>query len=139
MSFSRCSLVGRGRPRRDTAFAAVVAHAVHGDVIDHGLVIYVGDVRVADVVDRAVVIHVPALPVTAFVALAAVTMTIVYTAVKSHVRTPVPGMPDEYRTFDTPKTGSPEVTRLRRGHPGAGHPIIVLTVVAPSPIARSPN
>src|SRR6266851_4256392 len=65
----RC-LFRRGRLGVNAAIAAVVADSIHGDVIDHGLVVDIGDVYVADIVYGAVVVQTAALPIAAFVAAA---------------------------------------------------------------------
>jgi hypothetical protein len=76
----------------DSASAAVVAHAVHGYVVDHSLVI---DVNIGDVyvVDAAVVEKVSSVPIAASVAGAEISEAVVNAAVEANVRTPVTGVP----------------------------------------------
>src|SRR5579863_8524425 len=55
----------RVRPRLDAARAAVVAHVIDRDVVDHGAVVDVGDVGRADVGYGAVVEQLAAAPLAA--------------------------------------------------------------------------
>src|ERR1700676_4196730 len=73
---------------------AAVADTVDGDVVDPRFVLNVGDVRRADIDDGAVVVQMLALPVAAFVAVAAVAVAVIDAAVKSDVRTPIAAVPD---------------------------------------------
>jgi hypothetical protein len=50
VSVTDSRLLRRGRLGSNPAIAAVVTDSVHGDVIDHGPVIDIGDARVADIV-----------------------------------------------------------------------------------------
>jgi hypothetical protein len=51
----RCLFLRRGSGGRSPR-ATVVAHIVHGCVIDDRLVVHIGDVRRADIVDGSVVV-----------------------------------------------------------------------------------
>src|SRR5258708_5860523 len=82
-----------GRRHLNPAFTAVVTDSVHGDVIDHGLVVDIGDVRGGYIVHCAVVVQTAALPVAAFVAPANVTVAVIDPAVEPNVRPPVAEMP----------------------------------------------
>src|SRR5476651_1981237 len=121
------------------AGAAVVAHSIHRDVIDDRLVVDVGDVRIADIGHRPVVIETVALPITPLVAAAAVPVTVIHAAIESDLRTPVAYIPYENATPIAPVARSPKVTRLRSENPCARHPVIILIVIAPGPIPRSPQ
>src|SRR6266851_8415589 len=134
----RC-LFRRGRLGVNAAIAAVVADSIHGDVIDHGLVVDIGDVYVADIVYGAVVVQTAALPIAAFVAAADVAIAVIDPAVETDVRTPVAYMPDERSASPAPIAGGPQELRLRGEHPRARHPVVILVIVAPGPIPRRPN
>ncbi len=118
--------------------AAVVTHPVHGNVVDYGLVVDIGDIDVVDVVDGAVVVQAPTLPVAPFIAFAAVAVAVVHAAIESDVAAPITGVPAEKFAGNAPIAGRPQVLRLWRDHPRTRHPVIVLDVVTPGPIARGP-
>jgi hypothetical protein len=125
------------RPRGNTAVAAVVAHAIHGDVVNHRFVVDVGDVGVSDVGDRTIVEEVPASPVASFEANTTVPVSIVDSTVKADVRPPIAFVPEVGAFSPTPIPRCPQQARGRSGHPGAGHPIVV--PVAIGPVAGSPD
>jgi hypothetical protein len=130
--FRRCGL-------RPNTVAAVETHAIDGDIVDDRFVVDVGDMHRADIDDGAIVEEVASLPVAAFVASAAVAVAVIDAAIKSDRRTPIAGVP-KIRTFrEGPIARSPQIIRLRRLDPCARHPIVILDVVAPSPVARSPQ
>src|SRR5450631_4568951 len=136
--FTDCGQLRR-RGLRMNAVAAVVAHAIDGDVVNDGFVVHIGNVHAADVVDGTVVVKMAAPPVAALVAIAAVSIAVIHAAVKSHLRAPVAGMPEKYRALHSPVPRRPEIIGLRRQHPRSRHPVIVLVVIAPSPVSRGPE
>src|SRR5450631_4553926 len=89
----------------------VVAHSIHRDVIDDRLVVDVGDVRIADIGHRPVVIEVVALPIAPLIAAAAVPVTVIHAAIESDLRTPVAHVPYEEATPITPVARSPKESR----------------------------
>src|SRR5207249_1831403 len=95
----------------DSAWATVVRHSIHRHIINDCPVVNV-NVGDSDVIDGAVVIEVPAMPITAFVAFAEVTVAIIDPAVESNVRTPISCMPKVRAAIPAPVTGSPEQPRL---------------------------
>ena len=137
MALACRGLLLRGRTRRDTAIATVVADSGYGIVHDRGVVRVVDDVDV-HVVDGAVVIEAPVVPTAAFVAVAEVAIAVVDSTVEAHNRPPVAWGKEESVTTPRPITGSPVIARFRRQHPRAGHPE-VSDVVAPIPIAGGPD
>jgi hypothetical protein len=80
------------RAGMDSAGSAVIAYAVHGDIIDDRLVVnvHVGDVHI---VHRTVVEEVTTIPVPAAVSCAKVAEAVINATVETDVRTPVAGMP----------------------------------------------
>src|ERR1022692_2936349 len=84
------------------AGAAVVAHSIHRDVIDDRLVVDFGDVRIADIGHRPVVIETVALPIAPLIAAAAVPVTVIHAAIEADLGTPVAYVPYEEATPITP-------------------------------------
>lgn len=124
-------------PRVEATFAAVEAHASYIDVIDHRLVVYVGDMHAAKVGNRPVVVKGTTTPVAAFETNTTVPVSVVDSAVESYVRSPVTRMPEIRATAPTPVAGCPQQSRGGRHHPRARHPVIV--AVAIGPIAGCPD
>src|SRR5581483_9513263 len=123
----------------DAAVAAVVADPVHRDVVDHGGVVGVVDVGDVDVVDAAVVPEVAVAPFAAVVAVAGVAVAVVDAAIEADVRAPVAGVPEVDAVAPAPPARRPQIARLGRQHPGAGHPVVVAGIVVPGPVARRPD
>src|ERR1039458_8625857 len=73
--------------------SAVVTHSIDGDVVDDRFVVDIGDVCIADIGHRPVVIQVVALPITPFVTAAAVPVTVIHAAIEADLRTPVALIP----------------------------------------------
>jgi hypothetical protein len=125
--------------RARSAAAAVVTDSGLAVIVDDRLVVDIRYVRRADINDRAVIEEVPALPIAALVASAAVAIAIVDAAIKSDLRPPVACMPNENGTYGCPVSRRPQVVGLRRLDPGAGYPVVVLNVIAPGPVSRHPE
>src|SRR5215469_2661925 len=136
MAFVSVGLLLRRRPRFDTAVTAVVADVAFGDV---------GDSRVVGVVDngRVYAVHISvvgkatAFPSAALIPNTAVAEAVVDAAVETHVRSPIPRVPDIYAVTPAPVTGSPQEAHLWWLNPCAGHPVIAGVVVV-SPVAGYP-
>src|SRR5215469_14804387 len=120
----------------DSAAAAVVADAVHGHVVDDGLVVHanVGDV---DVVHGAVVVEVAVSPIAAFITVAEVAVAVVHATVEADVRSPVPGVPDVHAVAPSPISGRPEHAHRGRHHPCARDPVVAFRTVGP--VAGGPD
>ena len=120
----------------DSARAAVEADPVIvpvGDVV----VVHValdGDIHV---VDRAVVIEVPAAPISALIAEAEVAVAVVHTAVEADVTAPVAAIEAVAVIPIAPVAGRPQSTLVGSLDPCAGHPVIA--VRGPRPIAGRPQ
>jgi hypothetical protein len=138
MTLVLCNQLVRAWPNMHTAFTTVEAHTVHRDVVDYRLVIYVGDVSLAQVGNRPVVIERPAAPVAALEANTTVPVTVVDATVETYVRTPVAGVPKVCAAVSpAPVTRCPQEARGGRQHPGTGDPVIV--AVVPGPVTRCPD
>src|SRR6266478_4671041 len=120
-------LLARGT-RADSTIAAVEADAIIGPV-DHGGVVNVvngGDVHI---VHGAVVVKPVALPASAVVAVAEVSVAVVDAAVETDLRAPVPVIEDISAAAVGPMARSPVVTDSRRTHPGSRRPVVVAGIV----------
>jgi hypothetical protein len=127
----------RRRPHRSTAGTAIVANV--GRVVDDdGLVVDVGDRRVGDVVDGAVVEESAAAPIAAFVADASIAVSIGNAAVEADFRTPIAFMKGIDAVVPAPISWRPQQLRFRRQRPRARYPIIA-RIVIPGPIAGRPD
>ncbi len=108
-----CGLFGRRRPGGHTACAAVIAHAIHRDiVVDHGLVVGVvhdGDVYVGH---RTVIDESTAAPIPARITRARVAEAVIDSAIKTDVWSPVPGVPNVDATSPAPVRRAPISRRL---------------------------
>ncbi len=119
------------------ARAAIVADAVDRDVVDHRLVVHIGNMDVGDVVDRPVVIELVSLPAAALVAVTGIAIAVVDAAVEPDVRSPVAAMEAIPARGEHPVAGGPEEADAGRRDPGAGHPVIA--PAAPGPVAGGPD
>ena len=136
MAFSSPSLLIAIRTSIDSAVAAVIADAIHGDIVDHGSVV---DMNVVDpdIVDAAVVEEVPTSPVSAGIAGANVAESVIHAAVETDVRSPIARIPDIDPFMPTPIARRPEQADRRRRRPRAGHPEVAVRAVGP--IAGRPD
>jgi hypothetical protein len=101
------------RPHRGAAGTAIVAHV--GRVVDDdGLVVDVGDRRVRDVVDAAVVEESAAAPIAALVADAGIAVAIRDAAVEADFRTPIAIMKGIDAVVPAPISWRPQQLRFRR-------------------------
>src|SRR5438874_11063406 len=107
MLFANRNLFGWRRPSRDAARPAVIADAIHGDiVVDHSLIVSIVHHCHVYVRHGAVINESAAAPISARIANTCVAEAIINSAVKSDVRTPVPPVPKVYAIRPTPITGS---------------------------------
>jgi hypothetical protein len=91
-------------------------------------------------VDHSGVIEeVASAPLAAAKADAAVAEAVVHAAIVADMRTPIAFMEKESSAGPSPVAGSPKQAGTRRGHPGAGNPIIIGLIGIPSPVAGSPH
>src|SRR5215470_17883625 len=137
MSREGRGLFRRSRSSGGSAGAAVIASVVYRDVVDHGLLINIRDVRdAAYVVHRTVVEKCSVTPVPARIADTNVAEAIEDATVEADLWSPVAGIPDKGTIVPSPITRSPQQTNRRQG-PCAGHPVIA--VMAPSPVTGRPQ
>src|SRR5260370_17350915 len=105
MLFAGRSLFGRGGASGDAARAAVVAHAVHGDIIvDDGLVVGIVHHRHVHIGHRAVIHESATAPISARIPRTCITKAVVDSTLKSAFRPPVTGAPTVYATTPAPIT-----------------------------------
>jgi hypothetical protein len=103
----RCQLM-RIWSRMEATFTTVEAHASYIDVIDHRLVVHVGDMHTAKVGDRSVVVESTTTPVTTLETNTAVSVSVVDSAVKAYVRPPIACMPEVRAIAPAPVTRCPQ-------------------------------
>jgi hypothetical protein len=118
------------------AGSAIEAYTVCGEIA-HAAVVYVvvNDTGV-NVVHRAVVKEVVAVPVAAIVSAAGIAEAVVNSAVETDVVTPVPAIKGVPAVRECPIRRCPERSNVGREHPGSGDPVIAAVCVVP--IARGP-
>ena len=130
-------LFARGT-RVDAAITTVVADAIFSAFMASRFV-DVMDVAGVYVPHRAIVEKMSVVPAATFEAFPEVAKAVVDAAIEANARTPVAFMKNKSLAAPTPPCGSPEVTHFGRQNPGAGHPIIIVSVFVPSPIAGGPD
>lgn len=92
VTVTRSEIFIAARACRHAAGTAIVAHAIDGDVVDHGLVVGVVNDGGIHVVDCAVVGEVIAIPAAADITAANITAAVVHSAIEADVRAPVARM-----------------------------------------------
>jgi hypothetical protein len=123
--FPGVTLLLRSGTPVDTTASAVVTDA--RAVIDNDrLVVNVVHNRDVYVGDGAVVAKVPAIPISALIAVAGVAKAVINPTIKSDMRTPVSVMPEVGTLAPSPVAGSPEESRFRCFYPGARHPVVAV-------------
>src|SRR5271156_4911928 len=127
----------RGRARRNSTAATVVADVVHPRFVDYGLAVNIGNVYAAYVIHRGVVVEASVVPISASVAHTTVAEAVVDAAVKADGLAPVAFIPGEGIAAPTPIARSPEQARFRRLDPGARHPEVAF--IAIPPVAGRPH
>jgi hypothetical protein len=132
----RCPFLSRRLGSRSSG-ATVVAHIVHGGVIHDRLVVNIGDVRRADVVDGLVVIQLSVIPVSTLIANTRVAVAVCDAAVETYLGTPVSGVPNVDAVVPAPIAGCPQQTSGGNFNPCARHPEVAVRTV--SPISGRPD
>src|ERR1700680_2013798 len=89
MFLVRRRLFWRLRTSTDPTIAAVVTDPVHRRIVDHRGVVNVVNVGDVHVVHRTVVVKLPVLPTSAFIALTKVSVAVTDPAIEPYTRTPV--------------------------------------------------
>jgi hypothetical protein len=142
MLFSRVRLLFWSRLVLDAARPARIGSVV---LIDDGGVMHNRLVHVGCVNNRRIHIHdcgvigkVPATPFPTGKTHAHVAKAVVHAAVVANVLAPVTFVEDIVATTPAPVSGSPEIARLRSGHPCSRNPVVIANAV-PGPIAGSPH
>jgi hypothetical protein len=137
---NRCLLLN-SRSGIDAMRATIIADSV----IDNGCIMH--DDRIVDIYimnNRAIHIDhcsiIPeriSLPSAAIESGSIITISIIYAAVKTNMRSPVPMMETVVTTGIAPVSGSPQKTRLGRKNPNTRDPEIA--VVGIGPVSRNPQ
>jgi hypothetical protein len=135
---SRCFLF-TCRTCRRSAGTSVKAHAIYGGGgVYYGCRVNVANVRDVNIVDGLVVIELICSPISAIVAAAGITVSVLNAAIIADDWAPVAGMPIVQSVVKSPVSRRPELARFRGKDPGAGYPVISVTGT-PSPVARLPE
>ena len=127
-----------GRASAESPRTAIVTDAIYREIVHHGTVVNVGDVRHVDIGHRPIIEEGPTPPFPARKAHATVTEAIIDAAVEANMGAPVSCMPEKCGSTPTPVTGSPQKARGWRHHPGARNPVVAVCRIV-SPITRSPH
>src|ERR1700683_2099465 len=114
-----------------SAAAPVVAHAIHIAIVHLRFVVHVVNVVHVDVVHRAVVEEMTAVPVATSVTEPAITEAVVNAAVKTDMWSPETGVPEISSAAPAPITGSPQKSDTWRKDPSARHPVVTVNAVSP--------
>src|ERR1700687_2034238 len=132
------SLLLRCRARTDPTVAAVVTHAVYGDISDRCVVnvMDVGDVNVGhgSIVEKA-----PIIPTPAFVSVAEGAETVIDSAVKAYLWSPIAFIENKAVATPAPISWRPQEADFWRLHPCTGHPVIIAEIFAVGPVTRRPD
>ena len=123
------------RPGADPAPSAVITHPavipprrrIVINVVNHSG-IHIGDV--------AIIIQAAIAPVRPVVTAPRISKSIIDAAIKTDMRTPVPGVPQIISVVVIPVRRRPQCIHPRRQHPRARHPVIAAICV--TPVARRP-
>src|SRR5215469_9762077 len=130
MMFTAPHFLLAGRARIDATPAAVVADAVHRDIINDGLVVDV-NVRDGHVVHRAVVVEVALSPVATFIAPAEIAKAIIHAAIETNVRSPIARVPYIHAVAPSPVSRCPQQAHRRWRGPRARNPVVAFGTVGP--------
>src|SRR5215475_7127745 len=79
--------------------------------------------------NRGIVVEAIVLPTAALKSISEISVPIVDSAVEANVRSPISGVPQEGAAAPTPISWRPQISRLRRQHPRARHPVVAVIVV----------
>jgi hypothetical protein len=138
MSLTRCSLFFRPWTPVDPASATVVADPIYrGVVVNYCCVVNVVNVGYIHVVHRTIIVKLPVLPTSAFIALTKISVAVTDPAIEPYPRTPVAIVENVSVAAPTPIGGSPQQTAFRSHHPRARYPVVV--VVSVGPVPRGPD
>jgi hypothetical protein len=108
-------------------------------VVDHGFVINIVNLGDVYVIHRSVVVKIVSPPISALITFSPISIAVIYSAIETHVGSPVTVIPYVCPVVPSPVTGCPQVAGRRREHPCAGHPVIIFIVVAVGPVAGRPD
>jgi hypothetical protein len=138
MSLTRRGLFFRPWTPVDPTIATVVTDPIHrGVVVNDRGVVNVVNVGYIHVVHRTVIVKLPVLPTSAFIALTKISVAVTDPAIEPYTRTPVAIVENVSVAAPTPIGGSPQQTAFRSHDPGTRYPVVV--VVSISPVPRRPD
>ncbi len=128
-----------GRLSSRSALAVKAVMVVYSGVVNNGLV----DISIMNycciyINYCSIVTETVTNPVAASEAYAAVTITVINSAIKAYMRTPVTGVKAIITPGKSPVSGCPKQPWVWRSRPIAGHPIVAAIVVIVGPITGYP-
>src|SRR5271169_2532049 len=133
------SCLGCRGPRLNSTRPSVVSNPSGVDIVSYRPIVnimYVGNVYV---VDRAIVVKIAAVPISAVVTIARVPPSIVNAAIKAYGRSPISRVPQVESSRKAPPARRPQEAHLRRVHPSSRHPVVVAHIRVPSPVPGRPQ
>ena len=108
-------------------------------VVDHRLVIHIVNLGHIHVIHRSVVVEIVSPPISALITFSPISIPIIYPAIETDAGSPVTVIPLVYSVVPSPIARRPQVAGCGRKHPRAGHPVIILIIVAISPVTGRPD
>src|SRR5882762_5875425 len=138
MAFMHRYFLPGSRPGIDPARSPIIAHPViDGRIIDDGPV-YISVMHHGgiDPRHRRIIPEMTAIPLATIISMPPISISIIYSAIKTDMRTPITRMPGIDPTYKSPITRGPQITNRRRRLPITRHPIII--IIAISPVTRYP-
>jgi hypothetical protein len=141
MPFIKRCLLLNIRPGSDPMRAAIIADSViyNGCIMhDHRIVdIYISHNRTIHIDHRRIIPERISLPSAAAESGSIISVSIIYAAIKTNMRSPVPMMKPIVTTGIAPISRGPQKSGLRRKNPNTWYPEI--TVVGIGPVSRNPQ
>ncbi len=123
----------------DAALTTVVADARRVVVVHHRGVVHVVNLRHVHVIHRTVVIEVVVVPASSLITAPEIAVSIIDATVKSHDRSPIACVKKISTAAPSPPARRPQEANLRRHHPRAWNPIVVINIAVPCPVAWRPD
>src|SRR5579863_2275300 len=142
MLFVECNSFLGSRIMVDSSRAAFVGDVIvhNRGVMDDGLIhVCIVDDRFIHVHNRSVVLEIVVAPFTSDKAYSHVAEPVIDPAVVADMPSPIPWMEDVNIVIPAPVGRSPQCALIRSWNPGTRNPIVLLSVVVVSRIARGPN
>jgi hypothetical protein len=142
MAFGHSTLLHRIRPGCNATPTAIIAYVI----VNNGISLYHGTVDVCVVDHRTVHVNhgsiIPeaiTVPAATGETYAEVAASIINIAIEANLWPPIAGVKNVNTIAPAPVARGPQITNGWRSNPYAGHPIVIIFVRVPGPIARLPD